>query len=274
MSLFLLHCEKSPYALPNKALFSEDTASVFARIEENNWLRPGSRHQCMSASLDKLPSMSLRTLRQCIPIGSIDFVERVLQLAHNIPHITPIVIPKELLSHPEWLGRRVVFEDSIKKAGEMFERFRTDEIFLKSTSRLKTNFTGVYGKNDTLPKTDDTIFFSEPIDIDSEWRAFVFRGDIRDIRCYSGDSWLLPDRQAVTDMTKAIGDRIPSYTLDVGVTSEGKTVVIEVHNFISCGIYGAYLPLAMYTAAYRYELRAHELPSPTSSTHAGGAENQ
>ena len=29
-----------------------------------------------------------------------------------------------------------------------------------------------------------------------------------------------------------------SFTLDIGVTSNGNTVIIEAHNFISCGLYG------------------------------------
>ena len=29
-----------------------------------------------------------------------------------------------------------------------------------------------------------------------------------------------------------------AYTLDVAVTPEGKTVVIECHRFFSCGLYG------------------------------------
>ena len=29
-----------------------------------------------------------------------------------------------------------------------------------------------------------------------------------------------------------------AYTLDVGVTENGETVVIEVHDFFSCGLYG------------------------------------
>lgn len=29
-----------------------------------------------------------------------------------------------------------------------------------------------------------------------------------------------------------------AYTIDVGVTSDGNTVLIEVHDFFSCGLYG------------------------------------
>ena len=49
MSLFLLQSEKSPNALPNKALFSEDVSSAFARIDEYNWRNYSSKHRCVPA---------------------------------------------------------------------------------------------------------------------------------------------------------------------------------------------------------------------------------
>lgn len=263
MSLFLLQSEKSPNALPNKALFSEDVSSAFARIDEYNWRNYSSKHRCMTASLAKLHSMFLRTLKSCVPIGSIEFVEEVLRLAHDIPQISPIVLPDEILSHPEWMGRRFTFEDSISKAPEVFDRFDTHWLFMKSASRLKTDYTGIYKQTDPLPQTSDKIFFSETVNISSEWRIFVSRSTIKAVRFYAGDPWLLPDKTTVLDMVSAIGQKYPSYTMDVGVVVVGpaeksRTIAIEVHNFISCGLYGAVLPLSMYLNAYRYEIKSHK----------------
>ena len=259
MSLFLLQTEKSPNALPNKSLFSEDTSTVFSLIDEHNWLHPDSKHKCMTSSLSRLSSLSLRTLKSCIPIGSIEFVESVAGLAHNLPQFSPLLIPQKVSANPEWVGRRVAVEEGIGKAGEVFERFGTDRLFMKSASRLKSDFTDIYRRTDHLPQTDDAIFFSECVDFTSEWRVFVFRSKMIDLRNYAGDSWILPDKETVLSMVSAIGMSIPAYTLDVGVAG-GKTLMVEVHNFVSCGLYGARPPLSMFAAGYRHVLAA-TLPS-------------
>ena len=261
MSLFLLQTEKSPNALPNKSLFSEDTSTVFSLMEEHNWLHPDSKHKCMTSSLSRLPSLSLRTLKSCIPIGSIEFVESVAGFAHNLPQFSPLLIPQKVSANPEWVGRRVAVEEGIGKAGEVFERFGTDRLFMKSASRLKADFTDIYRRTDRLPQTDDAIFFSECVDFVSEWRVFVFRSKIIDLRNYAGDSWIMPDKETVLSMVSAIGMSNPAYTLDVGVAG-GKTLVVEVHNFVSCGLYGARPPLSMFVAGYRHALQPLSQTTP------------
>ncbi len=259
--IFLIQFEPSQNIQPQIRLPSEDAASVLARINEYNWMRPNDQKECWQATLAVLQSFSSEFLSACIPIGSIEFIERVLSLAHGIPHILPIGIPDEILSHPEWLGRKIVFTDSIQKAPLIFSHMKTDRLFMKSTGRVKTDFTGIYDRFTPLPTTSDPIMFSEEIQIKSEWRAFVFRQRLMDIRCYSGDPWLVPDKKTVMSMIDAIGQKYPAYTLDVAVTpkeSGFQTVVIEVHNFISCGLYGAVLPLGMYASAYRFELQLWE----------------
>ncbi|MDE7243967.1 MAG: ATP-grasp domain-containing protein [Oscillospiraceae bacterium] len=180
-------------------------------------------------------------------------------LAYGIPHLFPVGIPDEILPHQEWLGRKIVFADSIQKAPLIFSYLRADKLFIKSAGRVKTNFTDIYDRTTPLPITSDPIMFSEKIQIKSEWRAFVFRQRLMDIRCYSGDPWLIPNKSAVMSMIDAVGQKYPAYALDVAVipTESGfQTVIIEVHNFISCGLYGAVLPLGMYASAYRFELQS------------------
>jgi hypothetical protein len=42
----------------------------------------------------------------------------------------------------------------------------------------------------------------------------------------------------VEDCIKEIGDSITAYTLDVAMLKSGRSVVLEIHNFVSCGLYG------------------------------------
>lgn len=88
----------------------------------------------------------------------------------------------------------------------------------------------------------------------SEWRAFVHHGKVLDIKNYSGNPWVLPDRSLVEDMAKTAGDLLKACTVDVMVTDDGETALVEVHNFISCGSYGAELPLSMYKQAFLQEV--------------------
>lgn len=258
-TIFLLQSEPSPI-LPQKTCFpSEDVAGAFSRIDEYNWLHPNNAKQCMLSSLSNLSSISPQILSTCIPIGSIEFVEEVLHLAHNIPQLTPIGIPNELLAYPEWLGRKIVFAGSIQESPRIFADLNAERLFVKSTCRVKTDYTDVYQRSDPLPQTSDSVMFSEEIPIESEWRVFVFRERLTDIRCYSGNPWLLPDKSTVMSMIDAIGQKYPAYTLDVAVISKEtgfQTVVIEVHNFISCGLYGAAPPLGMYVSAYHFEVQS------------------
>ena len=57
-------------------------------------------------------------------------------------------------------------------------------------------------------------------------------------------------------MVRAFANAPKAYTLDVAVLRNGQTAVIEVHNFISCGLYGFTnhrLPLR-YLDGIRFEL--------------------
>ena len=81
---------------------------------------------------------------------------------------------------------------------------------------------------------------SQLIDIESEWRVFVFHGEIKHLANYSGNCTIFPSVERIKEMIKcyqSAGAPI-AYTIDVGITSDEKTVVIECHRFFSCGLYG------------------------------------
>ena len=58
------------------------------------------------------------------------------------------------------------------------------------------------------------------------------------------------------DCISKIGKSLTAYTLDVGILPNGRTAVIEVHNFVSCGLYGFDHPVltAMIANGYKTEL--------------------
>ena len=104
----------------------------------------------------------------------------------------------------------------------------------------------------------EKVSVSSIVNFVSEWRCFVFGGMLRDLRYYCGNKWVVPDKDTINSMVNAVGTTMRAYTLDVGVLESGETAVVEVHNFISCGLYGATVPLLMYTAAYDEEIARHK----------------
>jgi len=158
-----------------------------------------------------------------IPIGSVEFVHGYFKTIHN-KSLKPINIPTELLK-PEYLARNVFIgtKDDVDR-----------EYFVKSNEQIKS-FTEVTSDKSIIP--DGEMMISELIDIESEWRCFVYKNKLVGVQNYSGDFTKFPDVKVINEMIVDYKSQPISYTLDVAV-SKGKTVVIEVHDFYSCGLYG------------------------------------
>lgn len=157
----------------------------------------------------------------CIPIGTVEFVSTYFKTFFN-REILPKNIPNELL-RKEFTGRHII---------NGTERDIKDLKFVKSNTKIK-DFTEICKK---APKGNYQI--SEIIDIKSEWRVFVFNKTIVGVKNYVGDYFCIPNKSLVYDMINAYESQPISYTIDVAITEENETVIIEVHDFFSCGLYG------------------------------------
>jgi len=160
------------------------------------------------------------TIGGYVPIGSVEFVSKYLGDYYGLV-VTPRNIPEELLGK-RWTGREV-----INGTEEDIHGLR----FVKSRDKIK-GFTEIC---DVAPKGNYQI--SDIIDIQSEWRAFVYDRRLVGLQHYSGDFCLFPNVGKIRDMIVAFESQPIAYTLDVGIV-ESETVVIEVHDFFSCGLYG------------------------------------
>lgn len=196
---------------------------------------------------DEADIASIKTMdygRVC-PVGSVEFVhDYFMQTVGVIP--PPINIPAALCS-PAFLGRRVAVEKPVAFCTQL----NLKEAYIKSISAVKHNNNGYYrfigGKLFNSYTHEKVIFrnkslVSECVSFLSEWRVFVYRDGIVAAKNYDGDPFLSPDKTVIESMIKAYAADAPvAYTLDVGVIDkEGakQTVVVEVHNFYSCGLYG------------------------------------
>lgn len=83
------------------------------------------------------------------------------------------------------------------------------------------------------------VYKSEYISFISEYRVFVSRGEIRGIKHYRGDFTKFININIVDKMVSVYNDGCPSaYTLDVGLTSDGRTLLVEVNDMWAIGSYG------------------------------------
>lgn len=88
------------------------------------------------------------------------------------------------------------------------------------------------------PEEDIPVYCSEIRTILTEWRCFVRYGEILDIRRYKGELGTVYSLPKVRKMTAAYSDAPAAYALDIGLTSEGDTVIVEVNDGYSLGSYG------------------------------------
>ena len=242
----LLFCLQSQ----GESVLEVEQAILHETISEHNWLYPDN--PIAEILIHSSDTFSCPDGAMLIPVGSIEFVEQCLTQWYGVNKcLSRLYIPEVLRSFANrWYG----IADSKEQVKDIAKTF-IGGVFLKSASKVKCDYAGIYHTSDTLP--DDTAYFvSEVVDIRSEWRVFVYRGKIMGIQNYAGDFWKMPDKEDVCHMVQAFTDAPNAYTLDVAVLEDGTTAVIEVHNFLSCGLYGfksAKLP-QMYRDGILWEL--------------------
>lgn len=164
-------------------------------------------------------------------IGKIDFMKSVFERL-KIKQPKPINIPHELLPF------------AFRKISEGILADLKFPCFIKPLEELKL-FTGFVIKstkdlNLLYPQIkDDTKFLiSEVEDFISEYRCFVYKNDLIDMKHYSGDFFVFPDIEMISRAIKTYKNSPVAYTIDFGVTSKEETKLIEVNDFYSCGTYG------------------------------------
>ncbi|MGE0791570.1 MAG: ATP-grasp domain-containing protein [Sandaracinaceae bacterium] len=136
------------------------------------------------------------------------------------------------------LGRRVWRStlDAVLESGE--------RVFVKPAEREK-RFTGfvvggtpggfeAFGASRRLP-----VFCSEVVAFDSEHRAYVVHGEVRAVCRYAGveadvPRGLLYDAIARLD---AAGERVAGFAIDVGLTADGRWLLVECNDGFGLGRY-------------------------------------
>lgn len=85
---------------------------------------------------------------------------------------------------------------------------------------------------------EEEIICSEVIDFVSEWRCFVRYGEIIGIQFYNGDPDVKCDRSVIDEAIKVYTGIPAGCSLDFGVASDGRTLLIEMNDGFAIGSYG------------------------------------
>ena len=85
---------------------------------------------------------------------------------------------------------------------------------------------------------DYPIWISEVVEFIAEWRCFVLDGQVLDVRPYTGDYHAQFDPSVIDEAISCWKDAPVAYGLDIGVTRDGRTLVVEVNDGYALGNYG------------------------------------
>lgn len=252
---FLIQAERvNGYLLP----IHDFSYTLIEAIKYNNWFNNDKIYDYI---LHEEPFSYQLTLDNYIPIGSVEYVSSFIKEWNKVNYIKPINIPKSLHQSytkgiKDYLKRDVYYNEYIISP----HRFPNENYFIKDNSKIKgvSEFRRENDiKNFILGNKLSEFIISENIEIESEWRAFIYNSQLLDIKNYSGEFDVFPDIELVRNAIKDYKDSPPAYTMDFGINKHDGTFLIECHNFFSCGLYGfadyKNLP-QMFIKAYKWQL--------------------
>ena len=140
-------------------------------------------------------------------------------------------------------------EEEFIKLSEVKTRIENGETLFVKPKQIKL-FTGMVVNKQFIfslnPYPDDTdVIVSKPFEseIVSEWRCYVRKniiGDpIVDIRCYSGDPFIIPKKEFILELFNQNILKYPkAYTIDVAILENGENTVVEYNDMWAIGNYG------------------------------------
>lgn len=167
---------------------------------------------------------------------------KTMQKAFRAIAITPPQIDNPHIHLPQYLGREV-FEATWHDVELMVDANQVP-FFIKPLDEQKL-FTGyVINKLEDLSvakynvKSDTKILISECVDFISEYRCFVLNKEMVGCKNYKGDFKIFPDFKVMENAIKDYKEQPIAYSIDFGVTSDGRTLLIEMNDAYGLGSYG------------------------------------
>jgi hypothetical protein len=182
---------------------------------------------------DCLDTINPELFRNNLFVGSVEFMRKIFDKLGKSPRV------------PDNSNR----EEEFIKLSEVKTRIENGETLFVKPKQIKL-FTGMVVNKQFIfslnPYPDDTdVIVSKPFEseIVSEWRCYVRKniiGDpIVDIRCYSGDPFIIPKKEFILELFNQNILKYPkAYTIDVAILENGENTVVEYNDMWAIGNYG------------------------------------
>lgn len=176
-------------------------------------------------------------------VGGIDTVRSIMD---NLGIQQPEVPQPHILMRGS-IGRKM-YESTLSEFLTFCSSENFTSKFIKPLKGDKT-FTGYVVKNPridilqlkNLPENFE-LLVSEVVDFKSEFRVFIKNKQILDCKNYTGDFWLKPERAVVDNCIIGWYEKMQRqpicYSLDFGITTEGRTLLIEINDAFGIAPYG------------------------------------
>jgi hypothetical protein len=149
-------------------------------------------------------------------------------------HVSDIDYPSSLSAY---YGRRIwetTSRDFLEqKEYPLFIKPKQGKLFTGFVCRNEAAIAGRFSPEEDLP-----VYCSEVRSIRTEWRCFIRYGEILDIRRYKGELGSVYSLSKTREMITAYTDAPAAYAIDLGLTSDGDTIIVEVNDEYSLGSYG------------------------------------
>lgn len=188
------------------------------------------------SSFESFEDLDIR--KSTVVHGYTGIVLKALSKLNVSPSLIDSAPPKDLES---FYGRKL-WKTNMKSIREMIDC--GNFCFIKPLNNIKT-FTGhvtscSLGTLSQIAHLDDDfeILASETVDFVSEYRLFIHNGLIRGCRHYCGDFTKFINFDVVFDILKCFKNQPKAFSLDMGVTSDNRTLIVEINDFFSLGAYG------------------------------------
>jgi hypothetical protein len=172
---------------------------------------------------------------QAIVSGNVGDVWEVLRLLGR-----PIPPPLDYPGHLDWLmGRRFEYV-TLAQVRALVERHFVKPVQQKLFGGFVFDPMDPRSRLAVAAYPEDTLcIIAEEVDFVSEYRCFIRDNAPVGVKHYRGDSFVALDKTTYNKAVKCCKGRMPAaYSLDLGVTADGRTLLVEANEGYALGSYG------------------------------------
>jgi len=192
---------------------------LYGALDHGQDIRLTTFEEVQSGKFDNL-------IKSNVFIGSVEFMKEVFSriglIDVRVPENSNRQFKSMTLGDAKLMGNVFIKPFDLK----LFTGFVIDEMINTSISNIP---------DDTMVMVYDVF----PSRIKSEWRCYIGRDRIIDIRNYSGDMFTTPNKEYLESIIQSNKSKFPiAYTIDIGILENGDNVVVEYNDMWAIGNYG------------------------------------